>query len=364
MSEVSRIAKQCIRGIPYLKKELSRRVSLSTGKVFATPMTYYVIFSGKCNLECTFCTIYKQVDPILSGETMLRIVQEAKNLSGRGFNISLSGGEPTIFKPIYETLELAQRLGVNFGFTTNGLTLTKSNVQRILAHDPFNINISLESVDAKINESLRPMADGTKRTLEGIENLLAEKERTGARVSIIVKPTIMEMNYRKLPDLVRHFGKHSKVQINFQPYVGHNGDPFWVQDLEHLKEVFTELLALQQEGYSVIGNEAQFQGFWDYLAHPPQMGANTRHLDLGGKKRNCDIGLRSMFIYPNGDVFFCDFLGKPIGNIYKGSLSEIYHGAVADKQRKQMVHCNIDCQQTCKRPVPLLTKARSFLRMG
>jgi len=364
MSRFTRIARQCIKGIPYFKKVMERRISLSTGHVLSTPMTYYVIFSGRCNLECPFCTIWKEVDPILSGETMFRIVREAKQLSGKGFNISLSGGEPTIYKPLYDTLALAQELGVNFGFTTNALALTKSNVERILSYDPFNINISLESVDAKINESLRPAPDGTRRTLEGIDTVLAEKARVGSRVSVIVKPTIMEQNYRGLPDLVRHFGKNSQVQVNFQPYVGYIGDRFWPQDLKNLRSVLDELMALQKEGYSVVGNEQQFQGFWEYLANPPQMGTNMRHLDLGGKKRNCDIGLRSMFIYANGDVFFCDFLGKPIGNVHKNSLEEIYRGAVADQQRKQMVHCNIDCQQTCKRPIPLLVKARTFLRMG
>ncbi len=85
MPELKRIASQCIKGIPYLKKELARRASLSTGKVLATPMTYYVIFSGRCNLACTFCTIYKEVEPILSAEVMFRIVREAKELSGKGF---------------------------------------------------------------------------------------------------------------------------------------------------------------------------------------------------------------------------------------------------------------------------------------
>jgi len=37
----------------------------------------------------------------------------------------------------------------------------------------------------------------------------------------------------------------------------------------------------------------------------------------GGSQRNCDIGLRSMFVYANGDVHFCDYLKKPIGNIIK-----------------------------------------------
>jgi MoaA/NifB/PqqE/SkfB family radical SAM enzyme len=94
------------------------------------------------------------------------------------------------------------------------------------------------------------------------------------------------------------------------------------------------------------------------------MGTNVRHLELGGKKRNCDIGLRSMFVYANGDVFFCDFLGKPVGNIHQNSLREIYLGEVANQQRRTMITCNIDCQQACKRPTPLWVKARAFLRMG
>lgn len=364
MPNLIHIAKQGVRGIPYLEKELQRRLSISTGHVFATPITYYVIFSGFCNLACTFCEIYKLVDPMLSRETMLRIIRETKELSGSGFNISFSGGEPMIYKPLYECLEQAQKLGVNFGFTTNGLSLTPRNVERILAYDPFNINVSLESVNPEINEALRrPSRDGTRRILEGIDNLLEEKERTGARVSIIVKSTIMEQNYRTLPDLIRHFGERPKVQFNFQPFVGVKEDPHWVQNPEGLKEVLAEIRGLQQQGYPVIGDEGTFQGFYDYVVNPPVKG-NYRHLDLAGEKRNCDIGLRAMTVWMNGDVFFCDFLGHPIGNVHKQSLSEIYYGAIASSQRDQMVWCDIDCQQTCKRGTSLTVKARAFLRMG
>ena len=141
------------------------------------------------------------------------------------------------------------------------------------------------------------------------------------------------------------------------------GDPFWIKDLADLRRVLDEIRALRDEGYRVIGNDDAFDGFYDYLSHPPIDG-NMRHLELNGHKRNCDIGLRSMFIYANGDAFFCDFLKKPIGNIHKNSLSEIYYGDTANGQRKVMVRCNIDCQQTCKRPIPLITKAKTFLRMG
>ena len=363
MPDLKRLASQVVRGMPYLEKELGRSLSLSTGKVFATPSTYYVIFSGKCNLECTFCTIYRQKEPILSEEVMFRIIREAKELSKRGFNISLSGGEPTIYKPLYDSLKLAHELGVNFGFTTNGLAFTKENVRKMLSYDPFNINVSLESVDPKINEALRPFKDGTRRTLEGIDNVLAEKERVGSRVSVIIKPTIMEQNYRKLPDLIRHFGKNSKVQVNFQPFVGINGDPHNVKDLASLREVIEEILTLQSEGYGVVGNRQVFNGMYEYIANPPDQDA-MRHLDLEGGKRNCEIGLRAMTIYPNGDVYFCDFLKKAIGNIYNNSLSEIYYADTANRQRKHMIYCDLDCQQTCKRRTPLWVKARAFMRMG
>jgi MoaA/NifB/PqqE/SkfB family radical SAM enzyme len=140
-------------------------------------------------------------------------------------------------------------------------------------------------------------------------------------------------------------------------------DPHWVRDPEGLKTVLQEIRELQRAGYAVIGDESTFRGFYDYVANPPVNG-NHRHMDLGGEKRNCDVGLRALSVWPNGDVLFCDFLGRPIGNVNKQSLSEIYYGATASGQRDEMVWCDIDCQQTCKRPTPLSVKTRAFLRMG
>jgi MoaA/NifB/PqqE/SkfB family radical SAM enzyme len=365
MSEAARIARQAFKGLPYLDKELRRRISLGTGRVIATPSIYYIIFSGRCNIACPYCEIYKHVDPTLSRDVVCRIIREAQELSRSGFNVQMSGGEPMIYRPLYDVLALTHELGINFGFTTNGHALTKSNVAKILAFDPFNINVSLDSVDPKINEWLRPLKDGTRRTLQGIENIVTEKERIGARVGLFVKPTIMDQNYRSLPDLVRYFGKDSKIQINFQPYVGASlNNPFFIKDLDAFAEVVEELVELKRSGYPIVGQEASLRQFIEYFSDPPPAEDGIRHFDLGGQKRNCDIGLRSMFVYPNGDVHFCDFLKQAIGNVHEQSLREIYYGMVANGQRRGMVYCNIDCQQVCKRPVPLWEKAQSFLRMG
>ena len=354
---------RCIAGLPYLKKDLGRRASLCMGRALTAPSAYYVIFSGRCNLACPFCFFHRQPDPTLPEEMMLRIVREAKDLSGSGFHISVSGGEPLIYNGLYPALELAQKLRVDFGFTTNALSLTRTNVQRVVACDPFNINISIESVDPAINETLRPFPGGTRRALEAISDLVEEKRRVGSRVSLIIKPTIMDQNYRTLPDLVRHFGKNGGVQINFQPFAGLRDEPYWVKDLVRLKAVLEELDALRAEGYPIIADRQTFEAFLSYLKNPPPEGSHG-HLDLRGRKRNCDIGLRSMFVLPNGNVHACDFLTQPLGNLYQQTLREIYRGKVAADQRRRMVYCDIDCQQTCNRPVSLWVKAKTFLRMG
>jgi len=363
MKSVARALRQVNDGVPYLEKEIGRALSRLTGSTYVTPSTYYVIFGGRCNLECKFCTIYDKVDPSISGIDMLRLISEAKQLSGRGFNLSLSGGEPTIYEPLYDCLEYAHQVGVNFGFTTNGLALTPKICAKILRFDPFNINISLESTDPGINDFLRPLKGGTVRILQGISNLLTEKQRSGSRVSIIIKPTIMEQNYRSLPQLVRYFGKDSGVQVNFQPYTGPGDAPFWIRDLPALSTVLSELTHLKESGYPIIGHASLFGEFLAHFTNPPAAGIR-RYLDLEGGKRNCDIGFRSMTIQPNGDAYLCGYLDEPLGNIYNESLASMYYGMIARRQREKMVYCNIACQRTCHRPTPLLEKVSAFMRMG
>ncbi|HWD20975.1 MAG TPA: radical SAM protein [Verrucomicrobiae bacterium] len=360
---VTRIAKQAWRGAPYLKKEAGKYLSMMTGRPLVGPQMYYIIYGGRCNVACTFCTIYKEVEPKLSGETMLRLVREAHALSGSGFNISLSGGEPLIYPPLYDILDLGKKLGVNIGFTTNGYLLTKQNVAKMLSCGLFNINVSLESITPEVNESVRPRKNGTIQTLEGIDNIIAEKRRTGARVSVIVKSTIMDQTYRNLPELVRYFRKYPEVQCSFQAYLGPTDSGFWIKDVDEFARVTEELNALVKDGCRLVADGGTLDGFVHYFRNPPKTTGVSR-LDLHGKKRGCDIGYRSMFIFPNGSVQFCDLLQRDVGSVHEKSLKDIYHGEIARQLRRRIEHCNIDCQRTCQRPIPITTKARAFLRMG
>jgi len=355
---------RCWEGWPYLKKELSRMLSVKTGGLWAAPSSYYVICTGRCNLRCTYCpqTPSRTANAIeLPRETMLRLVRETKQLSGSGYNISVSGGEPLVYKPIYEAMELAHQLGVNFGITTNGLLLTPANIKRVVGANPFNINISLESVIPEVNEQMRPTAGATAIALRAIDNLLAEKARAGARFGVFIKPTITEINYRSLPQMIRHFGKDGQVQVNPQNfYWVAGGEQFWIKDADNFSAVIEELISLKKEGYSLMPSPEALRGMVDYFRNPPR--ANN---ELPGTvpAKNCTIGYRSLFINPDGRTFFCEPLGI-IGNINEASLPSLWRGSEARRKRRAALKCRIDCQMTCRRSVSLATKAKIFLRMA
>jgi MoaA/NifB/PqqE/SkfB family radical SAM enzyme len=352
--------------VPFLKKEILRGLAIKTGVSWATPSSYYVMCTFRCNFKCNYCPQAARRtphEPELPRETMLRIVRESKELSGTGFNISVSGGEPLVYPPIYEAMELAHQLGVNFGITTNGYLLTAENVKRIVAAHPFNINISLDSVDPRINEAMRPTPGATQRVLKSCESLLAEQSRTGARFGIFIKPTVTEINYRSLPQMVRHFGKRSVIQVNPQNYYlieKEGAKQFWVQDTEAFSTIVDELIALRAEGYGLVPTPEALRGMVEYFRSPPL--SDPLHQDPAAAKA-CVIGYRNLFINPDGAAFFCEPLGT-VGNVVENSLHEVWRGHVAEQKRRAALKCRVNCQMTCRRSISLFAKARAFLRMG
>jgi MoaA/NifB/PqqE/SkfB family radical SAM enzyme len=359
--------RKCWQGYPYLQKELLREISVKTNVMLATPASYYVMCTFRCNFRCTHCPqVASRADAPyeLSRQTLLRIITESKELSGRGYNISVSGGEPLLHPHIFEAMELAHKLGVDFGLTTNGYLLTPENIKRIVGADLFNINISIESVDPAINELIRPLPGATERVLKAVDTLLAEKERAAARFGIFLKPTVTELNYRSLPEMVRRFGKGSAVQVNPQAFYHVPGaEAFWIKDPEALSAVVEELIALRTEGYGLVPSPETLRDMVAYFRTPAATAPPSDATPATPSTKECHIGFRNFFINPDGMAFFCEPLGR-IGNITNTSLRDVWFGPEAQKKRRVALRCPINCQMTCRRPTSLLTRARAFLRMG
>src|SRR6516225_7140740 len=170
--KISSLPRKVVRGLPYLQKELRAIVSDRTPLFIAVPRTVHIWRGAPCNAKCIMCTYgflqgeaYRQLtNSTFTDEMMPRALDQIHELCGRGTLVSYMGGEPTTCRSLVDWAEQAARLGVDFRFTTNGYTMSEGMARRLAAAGVFNIGVSFESLDPKINEIIRPYPDGTAKT--------------------------------------------------------------------------------------------------------------------------------------------------------------------------------------------------------
>jgi pyruvate-formate lyase-activating enzyme len=97
----------------------------------------------RCNLECRHC--YSSSSPQNAETLSLSVLTGALQvLWEEGFNVaSVSGGEPLLYKPLFEVLRFARSLGMTVTVTTNGMLLKEAAVAR-LAETAHLLAISLD----------------------------------------------------------------------------------------------------------------------------------------------------------------------------------------------------------------------------
>src|SRR5689334_15262408 len=84
-----------------------------------------------CNLRCLHC--YSSSAPEQHDQLSLADLQRAiEDLRQDGFNVvSISGGEPLLYRELPELLGTARQLGMITSVTSNGMLLTPSKVEAL-----------------------------------------------------------------------------------------------------------------------------------------------------------------------------------------------------------------------------------------
>ena len=97
----------------------------------------------QCNLSCLHC--YSSSSPRAHGALALDLLCEAiSDAADEGFNfVSLSGGEPLLYKPLAQLLQHAHTCGMRTSVTSNGMLLTAPNIELLYG----NVDVLAISID-------------------------------------------------------------------------------------------------------------------------------------------------------------------------------------------------------------------------
>lgn len=111
------------------------------------------------------------------------------------------GGEPTLWKGFDELVENCLRLGIEVGVVTNGSQLNPKRCA-ILAKCAW-IRISLDASDEETHQKIhRTPNKDFERRIEGIRNLVKEKQLQDSNLTIGISCIVQQANYSKLEDVV------------------------------------------------------------------------------------------------------------------------------------------------------------------
>jgi MoaA/NifB/PqqE/SkfB family radical SAM enzyme len=378
--KLASLPRKVVRGLPYLGKELRAIVSDHTPFFIAVPRTVHIWRGAPCNARCIMCNYgylkgeeYKAISRLgFPDELMPRALNEIHELCGRGTLVSYMGGEPTTSKSLVNWVEQAGQLGLDFRFTTNGYIMNEDLARRLVAAGLFNVGVSLESLDAKTNEIIRPHTNGTAKTVRCIEMLMEERRRQKKYLSVNVKTVVTEINMEHFLEIVKRFGKVDGMMCTPQMFEPMDGMPQATKDLLYIKDIgrlerFTEeIRRLKREGYAVHVTD---QGLNEMVKlYRDGQGQNfTMHnkkLEMDPSEPECNIGTDSMWIH-EGKIKLCPY-HPPIGDLMTDTitLKQMWESEITRRVRAGTRSCRRLCTISCLRRSPITHKVSTFLKIA
>jgi radical SAM protein with 4Fe4S-binding SPASM domain len=157
-------------------------------------MALDVYLTNACNLRCRYCFNLDREDapriPLEDIRGILKVAYERHNRY-----VSITGGEPFLYKDIYDVLDYAHDLGYWITILSHGGLLDAARVARLAKYWRVRIRISLDGPDGESHDFLR--GKGTfDNTMARIGLLLEHGLNVGVGV------TVSEHNLDRLEDIL------------------------------------------------------------------------------------------------------------------------------------------------------------------
>ena len=196
----------------------------------------------QCNLACLHCYSESDprqttaLDPARIGDALARLRDEGYAL------VSLSGGEPLVYKHLAEVVDRAHALGYRVTMITNGLLVNERTEAMISTLD--GVAVSFDGLEESHN-TVRRRPDAFRRASEAVERLAASGKSVAAAISL-TRDAIPE-----LPDLVDHLVERGAKAFQVRPVARAGRGRGLAESMFHsavdLARLYLVFLALQRE---------------------------------------------------------------------------------------------------------------------
>jgi radical SAM protein with 4Fe4S-binding SPASM domain len=285
----------------------------------SAPYRMDLALTYRCNNDCAHCYNARSRDfPELSTEKWYKILDR---LWAIGIpHIVFTGGEPTLRQDLPELIAHAEQNGQITGINTNGRRLSDIDyVESLVSAGLDHVQITLESHDVNIHETMVNARGAWKQTVAGIRNVLETP------LYVITNTTMLKMNSPTLAqtlNLLVDIGVPT-VGLNALIYSGRGAtvnSGVAETDLPVLLSIARDITSAHDQRL-IWYTPTQYCNF------------DPMQLELGVK--GCTAALYNMCIEPNGDVIPCQSYYQSLGNILTTKWSNIWNHKLSIQLRER-----------------------------
>jgi len=321
-----------------IKTSLCEHIFRRVGWDFTRPTFVRCVLTERCNYKCLYCSHWRQdsyTEEMPLDEWKKAIVSLHQFV--HPLVIQFVGGEPFMWPQFPELVKFCHSIDVNWGVITNGSALTNEKiVRKIISAQPLNIDISVDGSTSEIHDKARGIEGSLDRIERGLRLLVSERNKSGQRFPIRIKPTVHRLNAGNLSEIVSWSKKHGATSVDFSPirlWREKDIKNLWVsgpRQTSALRHQVKKILEMKEGGLPIETSIDKLEGLETHFA-----GAELQHGAV-----NCRSALRDFFIYPNGNVKVCGCF-PVVGNLRQQSARSIWNGESAKKARLMSLNCKI-----------------------
>jgi len=296
------------------------------------PSYAIVAVTLKCNAKCIMCDVWKRESN--------REVESSfyQRLPSSLREVNITGGEPFLREDLPEIIEVIHNRcdSPRMVISSNGLLPKRieDSMKRIVKVDPkIAVRISIDAVGKKHDE-IRGVSGAFGKTVESLEVL-----RQGGVRDLGIALTIMDRNVleiKKVYDLANEIGVEFSIStVTSSPIYFGKKEQFRPGDNGKLRDQLDGLVKSELGYWSRRRLARAYFAYtlWEYL--------RTQRRPL-----RCDAGKGFFYLDPNGNLYGCDVLDFPLGNLRDHGFKELWFSEKTEKFRRRANECH-KCWMIC-----------------
>jgi len=273
----------------------------------------------RCNLDCFFCynDLGLRGEP-LSREQYFRFFDELRELEV--LHLALSGGEPLAHPDFLALGARARDLGFVVRIKSNGHALRGELARRVRDEiDPFLIEVSLHGATAATHDRQTRVAGSFERLMAN----LAELQALGLRVKL--NSTLTAWNEGEIEamfSLADALGLRLQVDSEVTPRDDGGREPLQVTPS---RDGVLRLFRVQTERGRALAAGAA-----------PEVVRSADESVPVPVGKHCGAGSSGLAVDPFGNVYPCVQWRRPVGNLHRQSLREIWQSSAGLAQVREL----------------------------